>query len=83
MNERENCPRKDKVAFPSYHAAEQHAAQYRMVTPELRVYLCDCGAWHVGRPVRHEPLSKRLARALHQGNEAHVSGRLRYERQRG
>lgn len=49
------CPTPRKIKHATQGAAEQHLsrlrwkARRRMKKAKLNIYLCRCGAWHVGR----------------------------------
>lgn len=53
LAQREGCPRPDKRAYPTPRAAQtarRAVTQYRPHDRSVEVYLCDCGAYHLGNP---------------------------------
>ena len=61
---RRPCPHPNKVAHPSASGADIHlAVLIRKGYRGLRVYLCPCGAWHVGRKRKWVLPRRRITRS--------------------
>lgn len=51
--QREGCPRPEKRGYATQRAAQaarRSVTQYRPEDRSVKVYLCDCGIYHLGNP---------------------------------
>lgn len=50
-----HCPKNNKVCFPSESSAQRRVNKYEDIK---RVYLCECGSWHLTSSDRPKRKSK-------------------------
>lgn len=75
-----DCPRPDKDELTRDQAEERARWAQKNHNPDIRAYLCVCGAWHIGKS--RTALNKRIKRVVGSGNHKHWTQNSRNDARR-